>query len=176
MQMDEGLDTGDMLLKKSCTISEQDNARTLHDKLAIMGAEAIVETLRLLIQGKLQHEPQDNAHATYAAKLSKAEAQINWRDDATQIGRMVRAYNPFPVAQTSFEDSVIKIWQASVLSNMKGEPGTVLSTGKEGIVVACGQGALCLEILQRPNAKAMDAAQFIQGFTLRPGDRFAPSD
>lgn len=176
MQMDEGLDTGDMLLKKSCPISEQDNALTLYDKLAIMGAEGIVETLRLLAQGKLQHEPQDNTYATYAAKLSKAEAQINWRDDATQIGRMVRAYNPFPVAQTAFEDTVIKVWQASVLGNLKGYPGTVLSSGKEGIVVACGQGALCLEILQRANAKAMDAAQFIQGFALRPGDRFASSD
>lgn len=176
MQMNEGLDTGDMLLKKSCPISEHDNAQTLHDKLAILGAEAIVETLRLLAQGKLQHEPQTNALATYAAKLGKAEAQINWRDDATQIERMVRAYNPFPVAQTSFEGTAIKVWQASVLGNMQGKPGTVLSAGKEGIVVACGRGALCLEILQRPNAKTMGAAQFIQGFTLRPGDRFFPSD
>jgi methionyl-tRNA formyltransferase len=172
MQMDAGLDTGDILLKKSCPITGMDDARTLHDKLAMLGAEAIVETLRLLAQGKLQRQPQDDAPATYAAKLGKAEAQINWRDDAAQIGRMVRAYNPFPGAQIVFAGTVIKVWQASVLDHINSEPGMVVSAGKEGIIVACGRGALCLEVLQRPNAKAMGAAQFVQGFPLRPGDRF----
>jgi methionyl-tRNA formyltransferase len=172
MQMDEGLDTGEMLLKKRCPILLNDTAQTLHDRLADLGAEAIVETLHLLEQGKLTGEPQDDTHATYADKLVKTEARINWHDSAEQIERMVRAFIPFPVAQTLFNDIPIKIWQASISSELNGEPGKVLSIGKSGIVVACGQGALCLEILQRQNGKALPAAQFVQGFALRSGDHF----
>jgi methionyl-tRNA formyltransferase len=174
MQMDAGLDTGDMLLKKSCPIAGQDNARTLHDKLAALGAQAIVEALRLLEQNRLKRMPQDNAQATYAAKLSKAEAQINWQDNAERIANAVRAYNPFPVASTTLNATLVKIWQTSVRDGT-GEPGTVLAVDRDGIVVACGQGALCLEVLQRPNAKAMNAAQFVQGFAVHPGDRCTAS-
>lgn len=176
MQMDAGLDTGDVLLKKSCPITEHDTAQTLHDKLAALGAESIVEALHLLEQNRLVRVAQDNAQATYAAKLSKAEAQIDWASDAAQIARAVRAYNPFPVATASFNDTPIKIWQASVRDDLAGKPGTVLSVEKTGIIVACGQGALCLEVLQRPNAKALPAAQFVQGFALHPGDRFSTPD
>jgi methionyl-tRNA formyltransferase len=172
MQMDVGLDTGDMLLKKECPILLNDTAQTLHDKLAGLGAEAIVETLRLLEQGKLAGEQQDGAHATYADKLAKTEARINWHDSAEQIERMVRAFIPFPVAHTLLNDTSIKIWQASICKDLYGEPGKVLSIGKNGIVVACGQGALCLEMLQRQNGKALPAAQFVQGFALQPGDYF----
>jgi methionyl-tRNA formyltransferase len=171
MQMDAGLDTGDMLLKKPCAISMQDNAQTLHNKLAALGAEAIVEALHLLQQGRLTREPQDAARATYAAKLSKAEAQIDWSADAASIARAVRAYNPFPVAYTTLNATPIKIWQASVRDGVQGAAGTVLELEKNGIIVACGHGALCLEVLQRPNAKALPAAQFVQGFALHPGDR-----
>ena len=173
MQMDAGLDTGDMLLKKTCPISAHDTAQTLHDKLAILGAAAIVEALRLLEQNKLPREQQDNALATYAAKLTKAEAQIDWSHDAAHIARAVRAYNPFPVAHTTLNAIPIKIWQASARDNLSGIAGTVLSVEKNGIIVACGQNALCLEVLQRPNAKALPAAQFVQGFALHPGDRFS---
>ena len=172
MQMDAGLDTGDMLLKKSCPITPQDNAQTLHEKLAVLGAEAIVEALRLLEQNRLTPMPQDNALATYAAKLSKAEAQIDWTAAAIHLDCAVRAYNPFPVATATLNATPIKIWQASVRQNMHGEPGTVLAIEKAGIIVACGQGALCLEVLQRPNAKALPAAQFVQGFAVHCGDRF----
>jgi methionyl-tRNA formyltransferase len=172
MQMDAGLDTGDMLLKKTCPITAHDNAHTLHDKLAALGAEAIVEALRLLEQNQLTRMPQDNALATYAAKLSKAEAQIDWTANAAHIVNAVRAYNPFPVATATFNATPIKIWQASVREDLSGVAGTVLSVEKDGIIVACGQGALCLEVLQRPNAKALPAAQFVQGFALHPGDRF----
>jgi len=175
MQMDAGLDTGDMLLKKICPITAHDNANTLHDKLATLGAEAIVEALRQLEQGKLTHVPQDNALATYAAKLSKTEAQIDWTSDAAKIVCAVRAYNPFPVATAVFNATPIKVWQASVRADMAGHPGTVLSVEKNGIIVACGQGALCLEVLQRPNAKALPAAQFVQGFAVHPGDQFTAS-
>ncbi len=171
MQMDAGLDTGDMLLKKSCPISAHDTTQALHDKLALLGAGAIVEALRLLEQGRLARMPQDAAQATYAAKLTKKEAQIGWAEDAAYIARAVRAYNPFPVAHTTLNATPIKIWQASARAALSGEPGKVLSVEKDGIVVACGRGALCLEILQRPNARALPAAQFVQGFAVHPGDR-----
>ena len=172
MQMDAGLDTGAMLLKKSCLISAQDTAQTLHDKLAQVGTVAIVEALDLLQQGRLTGVPQDDAAATYAAKLSKAEAHIDWAQSAAQIARAVRAYNPFPIAYGTLNSTPIKIWQASVRDDVAGEPGTVLALEKSGIIVACGQGALCLEILQRPNAKALPTAQFLQGFAVHPGDCF----
>ena len=176
MQMDAGLDTGDMLLKKTCPITVYDTAQMLQDKLAALGAEAIVETLRLLEQEKLARVPQDNGQATYAAKLTKAEAQIDWANDAAAIARKVRAYDPFPVACTILNAIPIKIWQASVRDDLSGIAGTVLSVEKTGIIVACGRGALCLEILQRPNAKALPAAQFVQGFTLHPGDHCTSPD
>jgi len=172
MQMDVGLDTGDMLLKKICPIATNDNAQTLHDKLATLGAETIVEALHLLQQNKLAGLQQDNAQATYAAKLSKAEAQLDWTKDANHLANAVRAYNPFPVANTTLNLTSIKIWQASVRDDTSAPAGTVLVLEKDGILVACGQGVLSLEVLQRPNAKALPAAQFMQGFTLRPGDCF----
>ncbi|MDD5179651.1 MAG: methionyl-tRNA formyltransferase [Gallionellaceae bacterium] len=176
MQMDAGLDTGDMLLKKPCPITPHDTAQTLHDKLATLGAEAIVEALNLLEQGRLTPVLQDAALATYAAKLSKAEAQIDWTENAAHIALAVRAYNPFPVATATLNATPIKVWQASVRNDLGGKPGTILAMEKNGIIVACGQGALCLEVLQRPNAKALPAAQFVQGFALHPGDRFTMPD
>lgn len=175
MQMDTGLDTGDMLLKKSCSISMHDTAQTLHDKLAGLGAEAIVEALRLLEKGQLKSVPQNADEATYAAKLSKAEALIDWSVSATQILRAVHAYNPFPVAYTILNGVSVKVWQASVRNGIEGEAGTVVAIEKNGIVVACGQGSLCLEVLQRPNAKALPAMQFMQGFAVHPGDRCTSS-
>jgi methionyl-tRNA formyltransferase len=173
MQMDAGLDTGAMLLKKACPIAPDDTAQTLHDKLGALGADAIVEALHLLTQGRLTPEQQDDAQATYAAKLTKAEAEIDWALPAAQIERGIRAYNPFPVAYATAHATPLKIWQASLRAGLSGKAGTVLSIEKDGIVVACGDDALCLEVLQRPNGKALPAAQFLQGFALRPGDRFA---
>jgi methionyl-tRNA formyltransferase len=175
MQMDTGLDTGDMLLKKSCSIAMHDTAQTLHDKLAGLGAEAIVEALRMLEKGQLKSVPQNADEATYAAKLSKAEALIDWSASATQILRAVHAYNPFPVAYTILNGVPIKVWQASVRNGIEGEVGIVVAIEKNGIVVACGQGSLCLEVLQRPNAKALPAMQFMQGFAVHPGDRCTSS-
>jgi len=173
MQMDAGLDTGDMLLKKTCPIDICDTSQTLLDKLAPLGAEAIITALRLLEQGKLVPVPQDDDLATYAAKLTKEEARINWADDAAQIANSIRAYNPFPVAFAFFGETSVKVFQASALDEPTGKPGTVLKVDKNGIVVACGKGSLRLEVLQRPNAKAMPAAQFLLGFAMRPDDRFA---
>lgn len=172
MQMDVGLDTGGMLLKKSCPIEKQDTADTLHDKLAGLGANAISEALDLLEQGKLNAIPQDNQLATYAAKLTKEEAQLDWTREAPELERMVRGYNPFPGASVCVNDTIIRIWQASIREGMSGEPGEILAVEKNALVVACGHGALSLEVLQRPNAKALRAAQFLQGFQIKAGDRF----
>ena len=173
MQMDEGLDTGNILLKRTCPIGANDTAQTLHDKLAELGARTIVEALDQLERGTLEPAAQDDTQATYAAKLTRNEAQIDWSRDAAEIGCMVRAYNPFPVAVSMYNTVPIKIWQASLCDDeTRGEPGTVQAVEKDGIVVSCGRGTLRLEVLQRPGGKALPAAQFIQGFAVRPGDRF----
>ena len=173
MQMDEGLDTGDMLLHHDCTIETHDTAQTLHDKLAGMGAGSILEALRLLQANHLTPIRQDNEEACYAAKLTKGEAQIDWQQDARQIERAVRAYNPFPVSHTIFKGVQIKIWQAKLCAELPGVPGNILAVDKQGITVACGKNALRLEVLQRPGGKAQPAAQFLQAMPIKAGDHFS---
>ena len=170
MQMDVGLDTGDILLKQTCPITAIDNAATLHDKLAELGASSILQTLELLQSQQLQPVKQSDADACYAPKLLKSEAQIDWQQDAQIIERTIRAFNPFPVCQTHLQGMTIKIWQASLCEG-QGAPGTVLVANKQGIVVACGKGALCLEVLQRPGGKAQPAAQFFQAVPVNVGTR-----
>jgi methionyl-tRNA formyltransferase len=172
MQMDEGLDTGDMLLKSKCAITAEDTAETLHDKLAAIGAQAIVEALRKLENGELQPEKQDGNLATYAAKLSKSEALLDWKLDAAQLERAVRGYFPFPVANTVLGETPIKIQRAYLAEGHQAEPGTVISANKSGIVVACGRGALELSVLQKPGGKPLPVAQFLQSFPIKAGDRF----
>jgi methionyl-tRNA formyltransferase len=174
MQMDEGLDTGDMLLKKECIIAENDTTETLHDKLASLGAKAILEALALHRENKIKAISQDNALATYATKISKEESQVDWTKSAQEIARNVRGYNPYPGAVSMLNETKIKIWQASVCDNIVGLPGEVLQAEKNALVVACGKGALSLEIIQKPNAKALPATNFLQGFAVKAGDRFAP--
>lgn len=172
MQMDVGLDTGDMLLRKRCPIEACDNAQTLHDKLATLGATSILDALNFLEADQLVPVAQDNNAACYAAKLLKNEALIDWRQDAEQIARAVRAYNPFPVCQAKLHDSILKIWQAECCPGLQGLPGEVLSVDKGGIVVACGKDALRLQVLQRPGGKAQPAAQFLQAIPVHPGEKF----
>ncbi len=172
MQMDEGLDTGDMLLKKSCPIGKEDNAQTLHDRLAALGADCILEALRLLASNSLVPVRQDDEAACYAAKLQKSEAAIDWGRDAVQLERTVRAYNPYPVCQSSVNGVALKIWQAEVC-DLQGRPGEVLAVDKQGIVVACGKDALRLLVLQRPGGKAQSAKQFMQAVPVKVGDRFS---
>lgn len=174
MQMDEGLDTGDMLLRHACPIAQHDTAQTLHDKLAEMGASSILEALHLLQKNRLAPVKQDNGAACYAAKLLKSEAQIDWRQDARQIERAVRAYNPVPVCHANLDGVPIKIWQASLCADRhSGVPGKILGADKHGIVVACGKDALRLEVLQRPGGKAQPAAQFMQAMPVKAGDHFS---
>jgi methionyl-tRNA formyltransferase len=171
MQMDAGLDTGAMLLKRSCAIADNDTSVTLHDKLAVLGAQAIIEALTLLTQGGLNPVVQDDQFATYAAKLTKEEALLDWAGGARQLERAIRAYIPFPGANFRSGGLSIKVWQASVRPDLRGEAGVVLAVEKDALVVACGNGALALEVLQKPGAKAMPAAQFLQGFPIKAGDR-----
>jgi methionyl-tRNA formyltransferase len=173
MQMDEGLDTGDMLLSHTCPIGETDTAQTLHDKLAVIGSSSILEALRLLQEHRLMLVRQDNDAACYAAKLVKSEAQIDWRQDARQVERAVRAYNPFPVCHANLNGVTIKIWQAGLCAGQKGDPGRVLAVDKHSITVACGKDALILEVLQRPGGKAQPAAQFLQAMPIKAGDHFS---
>jgi methionyl-tRNA formyltransferase len=175
MQMDEGLDTGDMLLKKNCAITAEDTAQTLHDKLAELGAQAIIEALQQLERVELLPQKQDSQQATYAAKLSKTEAQMDWMQSAEQLERAVRGYFPFPVAQTHFGETPIKILRASIKEGKSAIPGTVIGETKDYILVACGKGALALEVLQKPGGKALPVAQFVQGFPIKVGDSFIKS-
>jgi len=175
MQMDEGLDTGDMLLQHRCPIEGNDTAQTLHDKLAEIGAISILEALRLLRAHRLTPVRQDDAAATYAAKLLKSEARIDWRQDAGQIERTVRAFNPFPVCHAILNGVMIRIWRAALSPDQHGEPGKVIATDKRGITVACGKAALRLEVLQRPGSKAQPAEQFLQATPVKVGDVFDAS-
>ncbi|GAB1232464.1 methionyl-tRNA formyltransferase [Ferrigenium sp. UT5] len=174
MQMDAGLDTGDMLLQKTCPIAGSDTAQTLHDKLATLGAESLIETLHLLAAGALHPQKQDESRTCYAAKLNKQEARMDWSRSAVELERAVRAYNPFPTAFTEANETLLKIWKAGV-GTASGLPGTVLEINGTGIKVACGAGSLVLEVLQKPGGKALPAAQFIQGFSLKVGDRLGMS-
>ncbi len=173
MQMDEGLDTGAMLLRHACPIALNDTAATLHDKLAALGATSIVEALCLLREGLLTPVKQDDEAATYAAKILKSEGQIDWRLDALHIERAVRAFNPFPGCSAGFNGAAIKVWQAALVPGRPGEPGEVLAVDKAGVTVACGKDALRLETLQRPGGKAQPAAQFLQAVPVKAGDFFS---
>ena len=177
MQMDEGLDTGDILLRNACPIQVTDTAQTLHDKLARLGASSILEALCLLPENRLTPVKQHNDAACYAPKLTKSEAQINWQQDAQQIERAVRAYNPFPMCHANLNGMAIKIWQAEVcLENgedgKRSTPGTVIVVNKRGITVACGKDALRLETLQRPGGKAQPVVHFLQAVPVKVGDMF----
>ncbi len=176
MQMDQGLDTGAMLLQRSIPIAPDDTAQTLHDKLALIGARCIVEALPLLQQGRLAATAQDETTASYAPKLEKTEAEIDWRLDAEQINRAVRAFNPHPGAHSRMHGTPLKIWQAEVAASAAGNPGEVVAAGREGITVVCGNGTLLLKMVQKPGGKKMNAGEFLAGYPLQPGDRFEYRD
>ncbi len=160
MQMDVGLDTGDMLTIARCPIANDETSASLYDKLAELGPQALLETLAEL--ENIQAEPQDDGQANYAKKLSKEEAEIDWHMDAAQIERNIRAFNPWPVCYTEMAGNQVKIWQAEVVS-LTGQPGTVLDADKTGITVATGEGALRITQLQPQGKKPMSAQDFLNG-------------
>ena len=172
MQMDRGLDTGDILLQRSTSILNNDNANTLYDKLSILGSSCIVTALHLLKNEKITAVPQTKENASYASKLEKIEAKINWQMNAEEISYAVRAFNPYPVAHSVIDGFPLKIFQARAITNTIGRPGEILSAKQEGIVVACGKDALMLEIVQKPGGKKLSAAEFLAGYSLKPGNYF----
>jgi methionyl-tRNA formyltransferase len=160
MQMDEGLDTGDMLHIATLPIESCDTSATLYDKLAALGPKALVDVLDNF--DSYSPEKQDDTLATYAKKLSKEEALIDWHDDAAQIERNIRAFNPWPVAWMNVDEHNVKVWSGDVVELDKAvSPGTIVSANKEGITIATGKGALRITSLQIPGKKALPAADVI---------------
>jgi len=168
MQMDKGLDTGDMLLKANCEITDTDTSASLYEKLANIGPKALTDTLELMSNDTYTRTPQNNELSTYAKKLDKTEAELSWDSDANVLHRKIRAYIPWPVAQFTFTESAsnkehrIRIWQASVVDTESTEvPGTIISADKSGIVVATRNNAVKLESIQIPGKKAMPVSDIL---------------
>ena len=168
MQVVPALDAGGMLKKAVVPITENDTAQTLHDALAAAGGRLMVQVLAQL--DSLVAEPQDEALVTYAAKLQKSEAPLVWTEGAAQLARQVRAFNPFPVAQATMRGEPWRLWFARAVDG-HGRPGEIIRLDR-GVVVACGQGALCIESLQRPGGKQLNWKDFLAGAALKCGDRF----
>ena len=168
MQMDAGLDTGAMLLADAVPIATDDTTASLHDRLAVLGGRLIVEALELAACGGLTATPQPVEGVTYAHKIDKAEAPIDWRQNAATIERRLRAFDPFPGASTELGGLALKCWRAEPGLG-HGAPGQVLAVSDTGITVACGDGALRLTELQRPGGKRLPAKQFLQGTPVEVG-------
>jgi methionyl-tRNA formyltransferase len=166
MGMEEGLDTGPMMLIERVAIQDTDTTGSLHDKLAALGASMIIEALHRMERGELPSTPQPEQGVTYAAKISKDEAKLDFGLPAVDLWRKVRAFNPFPGAQGSVNGTAIKIWNAE-LAEGKGEPGQVVCADAQGIVVACGEGALRLLQLQKPGGRRLAAGEFLKSFPLQ---------
>ena len=182
MRMDAGLDTGDMLLVQSVDIVPHETTGSLHDRLAALGGEAIVQALDGDRSGELRPQKQPEAGVTYAHKIDKAEAAIDWTQDAVQIERRIRAFDPFPGATARLGEQTIKLWRAQLegfAAAVDARPGTVISADADGIRVACGRGrdgatATLLRIteLQRAGARRMAAGDFLRGFAVHAGMAF----
>ena len=173
MQMDAGLDTGDMLIKQSLVIAPDDTTASLHDRLAALGAQLVVRALADPVGW--QPAAQSEQGVTYAHKIDKSEAAIDWRQSSAQIARRVRAFNPFPGATAQLQGENLKVWGADMGTDDPlpgGSPGTVLRADAEGIAVQTGEGILNLRVLQRPGGKRLSAADFLRGFALTPGMAF----
>lgn len=164
MQMDVGLDNGAILQQVACAITAEDSSADLYPRLAAMGATALLKTLEDIEKKQLHPQKQDESQVTYAAKITKAEAQINWQHSAVQIVRQIRAFNPWPVAFTHWKNQVLRIWRAMPLSeSVSASPGEIIHVAAQGIDVACGEGVLRVTELQLPGGKRLSAKDFIQG-------------
>lgn len=171
MQMEAGLDTGPMLLVQALPISSTDTSASMHDKLAELGAKLILAALNRLQAGTLHATPQPETGVSYAAKIHKDEAHLNWSQDAALLARQIQAFNPAPGTSAQFNQIPIKIWRAQAISNAPHQylPGSVLRADADGIQIACGNGILNVSELQKPGAKRLAAAEFIAGFALQDG-------
>lgn len=175
MEVVPALDAGAMVSKGIVPITDTDTTQSLHDTLATMGAELMVQAMQHLAEhGHLASTPQDEALVTYAHKLEKAESAIDWHKSASEISRQIRAFNPFPVAQSYLRGEVCRIWMAAVMSDSPAhaKPGEVVDV-HDGVLVACGKGMLRITELQAPGGKRLSAQAFVQGHNLKVGDKFA---
>ena len=171
MQMDVGLDTGDMLLIETCPITAEDTSGSIYTKLEQIGPSALLKTVEQIADGSVVAEKQNDELATYAHKLTKQEAEIDWSESAKLIDQKVRGYQPWPVAFTKISDNAIKVWQVEVVQASNKPAGEIISADKSGIVVSTGDGAINILQLQPPGKKAMSAADFLNGRAdwVKPG-------
>lgn len=174
MQMDAGLDTGAMILREAEAIGPEDTTATLHDRMAALGGKLIVDALRQLAKdGHLPSEAQPDAGVTYAEKIAKQEAVLDWSRSAQVLARQVRAFDPFPGALGTVHATPVKLWRASAVEGKPGAvPGTVLEVSADAIVIACGEGALRVTECQKPGGKRLPVREFLAGFTVTAGDVF----
>jgi methionyl-tRNA formyltransferase len=174
MKMAEGLDCGAILTQETTPINAEDNAATLHDRLALIGARLLTATLLKYTNGEIAARPQIETEATYARKITKEDGRLEWTSPARALANRIRAFTPWPGAFTyppAVPKRLLKIWKATPEEGRSGSPGEILRAGHSGILVACGQGALVVQELQPEGGRRMSAAQFISGHPLRSGDR-----
>jgi methionyl-tRNA formyltransferase len=171
MQMDAGLDTGPVFMQRAVEIGAQEDFGTLHDTLAALGADALVETLAALAAGRARTTPQPQEGVTYAPKIEKGETYLDWRRPAAELERAVRAFRPSPGALARLGDELVKLWRASVVE--EAGPAGVVLPAREALHVACGRQALAIEELQPAGGRRMAIADFLRGRTIAPGARFA---
>jgi methionyl-tRNA formyltransferase len=173
MQMEAGLDTGPVLARASCPINIDDTAQTLHDRLAILGADTLLAVLPNIVELQSKAQAQNNELTCYAAKLQKPEAEIDWQQSADQLVRQIQAFNPWPVAQTNWQNQVFRIWSASLISEKSSvTPGGIITVNKDSIDVATGDGILRLNHIQLPGKRAMPVADFLNANTIKAGEHF----
>ena len=177
MQMDAGLDTGDMLLLQTLPIGPHDSTDTLHDQLAELGGQMIVQALELAASGSLQPVPQPTEGISYAHKIDKREAALDWTQPAATLERRIRAFNPFPVACSTLNGETIKFWRAEVLTGVlppnSAAAGEVLAASAEGVDIAAIGGVLRVSRLQKAGGKPLATADFLRGFEIQPGQHFS---
>jgi methionyl-tRNA formyltransferase len=171
MKMDAGLDTGAILTQRATPIEENDNAATLHDRLATLGAELLTATIPLYAEGGIEPKPQDHSRATYARKITKEDGCLDWTLPARSLWNRVRGLTPWPGTFTHAGGHLLKVWRAAVEADRHGAPGEILGADKSGLIIACGAQALRLEEVQREGGRRLSAAAFLAGNALPVGGK-----
>jgi methionyl-tRNA formyltransferase len=172
MRMDAGLDTGPMLATAQTPVAHDDTAATLHDKLARQGAQALMPVLESLERGDLREQAQPPSGATYASKLKKEEAMLDWSQPARALHCKIRAFNPYPIATTMFRGKTLRLWQVGVIESGHGAPGNIVRADKTAVYVQTGDGVLAVTKLQSEGGKAISAQDFVNGSRVSAGERF----